>query len=99
MYKEGEMTRAWKFFAATIAVMMIMALGAGVVTPSHVQAAGPWYIDGTNGTDNNTQGTGTGIYAFKTINYAIADVRVLAGDTVNVAAGTYIESNILVDSG
>jgi hypothetical protein len=51
-----------------------------------------WYVDGALGTDDGTHGPGPGVEAFKTIQYAINDSRVGAGDTINVAAGTYHES-------
>ena len=53
-----------------------------------------YYVDPT-GTDNSSQGTGTGLSAFKTIQYAINDGRVVSGDTINVGAGTYSENLVL----
>jgi hypothetical protein len=51
--------------------------------------AATWYVDGILGTDDGSHGIGPGTDAFRTIQYAINDARVVAGDTVNVAAGTY----------
>jgi len=65
------------------------------ITP--VQAANIWYVD-PSGTDDGSHGTGPGAGAFKTIQYAINDARVLGGDTINVAAGTYTE-NIVINKG
>lgn len=48
-----------------------------------------WYVDGVLGTDDGSHGIGTGVSAFKTIQYAINDSRVQDGDTIIVAAGTY----------
>jgi len=47
------------------------------------------WIDGTLGTDDGTHGTGPGANAFKTIQYAINNTRVVNGYTIIVAAGTY----------
>jgi len=55
-----------------------------------------WYVDGTLGDDTVDQGTGTGLDAFATIQYAIDDTDVADGDTIIVATGTYTE-NIVVD--
>ena len=50
-----------------------------------------WYVDPL-GTDNVSHGTGTGVNAFKTIQYAINFTGVFAGDIINIAAGTYVEN-------
>ena len=75
------------FVALALLFSLIAVAGTGTVA-----AAGPWYVDGALGTDDGTHGTGTGALAFKTIQYAINDSRVVAGDTINVAAGTYVEN-------
>jgi len=74
-----------------VILALILALGTVLMTPSPAAGAATWYVDGTYGTDNTTQGTGPGINAFKTIQYAIYDSRVVNSDTINVAAGTYNE--------
>jgi|GEM_PF-2641975 len=61
-----------------------------------ISQAAYWYVD-PSGTDDLLHGTGTGTNAFKTIQYAINFGTVADGDVINVATGTYIESNILVD--
>jgi len=71
------------FVALALLFSLIAVVGVGTAA-----AAGPWYVDPT-GTDNGSHGTGTGTAAFLTIQYAINDSRVVAGDTINVAAGTY----------
>lgn len=53
-------------------------------------AAATLQVDGTAGTDNATCGTSTGAGACKTINYAV-NSRAAAGDSIQVAAGTYAE--------
>ena len=75
------------FVALALLFSLIAVAGTGTVA-----AAGPWYVDGALGTDDGTHGTGTGALAFKTIQYAINDGRVVAGDTIIVAAGTYVEN-------
>lgn len=53
-----------------------------------------YYVSPT-GTDNSSQGTGTGLSAFKTIQYTINDGRVVSGDVINVEAGVYSENLVL----
>ncbi len=60
-----------------------------------ISQAATWHVDPL-GTDDLSHGTGTGINAFKTIQYAIDFASVVNGDVINVASGTYVESNILV---
>jgi hypothetical protein len=74
-----------------VILALILSLGTVLMTPSPAAGATTWYVDGIYGTDNTTQGTGPGINAFKTIQYAIYDSRVVNSDTINVAAGTYNE--------
>lgn len=52
------------------------------------------YVDGTDGTDNPSYGTGVDGSAFKTIQYAVNQIPGLVGGNVvvNIAAGTYAES-------
>ena len=78
----------------TVALALVISLGNLAVPMAGTVEASPddWYVDGASGTDDGTHGTGPGVEAFKTIQYAINDSRVGAGDTVNVAAGTYHES-------
>ncbi|MFC2050667.1 hypothetical protein ACFLTN_05775 [Chloroflexota bacterium] len=82
---------AWKAFSVWVVSPLILALAAVLMAPSPAAGAATWYVDGTLGTDNVTQGTGPGINAFKTIQYAINDVGVVDTDTITVAAGTYNE--------
>ena len=74
------------FVALALLFSLIAVAGTGTAA-----AAGPWYVDPL-GTDDVSHGTGTGAAAFLTIQYAINDSRVVAGDTINVAAGTYPEN-------
>lgn len=59
-----------------------------VISIGRAEAAGTWYVDSL-GTDNSSSGSGMGVLAFRTIQYAINDSRVVNGDTINVASGTY----------
>ncbi|GAI07439.1 unnamed protein product, partial [marine sediment metagenome] len=87
-----------KWYAKPVYVIMAVALAASLgivaVPMAGTVEADPaeWYVDGALGTNNVTQGTGPGTDAFKTIQYAINDAGVSAGDTINVAAGTYNET-------
>ncbi len=76
--------------AVLVCISLCLCLALAILPPlaSPVLAA-TWYVDGALGTDDGSHGTGPGSAAFKTIQYAIVDTRVLAGDTINVAAGTY----------
>jgi hypothetical protein len=68
------------------AVALLVAL---VALPHRAAAAGPWYVDGTSGSDTNSclaPGPGN---ACRTIQAAI--IKASAGDTIHVAAGTYPE--------
>ncbi|MFZ4522068.1 MAG: hypothetical protein ACOYNC_10195 [Bacteroidales bacterium] len=56
--------------------------------------AANWHVNPL-GTDDPLHGTATGAGAFKTIQYAITAAA--SGDVINVAPGTYVEANILVD--
>ena len=82
-------SRVWQASSVCVILALLLALGTALMTPSPAAAAATWYVDGTLGTDNTTQGTGLGINAFKTIQYAID--RASDSDTINVAAGVYIE--------
>ena len=91
-YSSKHHSRA--LIAILIAVFLTSAMTATMpITP--VRAANIWYVDPL-GTDDGSHGTGPGANAFKTIQYAINDARVLGGDTINVAAGTYNEA-LLID--
>jgi hypothetical protein len=74
-----------------ILLALIIACSALMIGAPQAQAAGPWYVNPL-GADDGSHGAGTGALAFKTIQYAINDARVVTGDTINVAAGTYPES-------
>jgi parallel beta-helix repeat protein/predicted outer membrane repeat protein len=81
-----------------ILVALALALGFILVLAAPAGAIGAsWYVDGALGTDDGTHGTGPGADAFRTIQYAIDDGRVVSGDTINVAAGTYIQNITLRD--
>src|SRR5579862_5266295 len=70
-------------------VRSVLCLLALFVSVGTMRAAGPWYVDATNGNDGNTclaPGTGN---ACQTIGAAI--LLASSGDTINVAAGTYNE--------
>ena len=62
-----------------------------------ISQAATWHVDPILGTDDISHGTGTGVNAFKTIQYAINFGTVATGDVIKLAAGTYTESNIVVD--
>jgi hypothetical protein len=95
--KEGKgkmRTNTRKFRLALTAltlVTLLLKLGVGIVSAD----PGTVYVDGALGTDAAGCGTGPGVNACKTIQYAINNIAV-AGDTINVAAGTYTE-NIVID--
>lgn len=74
-----------------LALTIILSLFIIAVPMAEIAGATNYYVDPT-GTDDTSYGTGTGTGAFKTIQYAINDSRVVTGDTVNVAAGTYLET-------
>ena len=88
--------------AAKLSVHLVIALlvfaaliGSIAVQPAPAGAAATWYVDKA-GTDNITQGTGPGVDAFLTINYAIS--RAGAGDTINIGLGTWVEQVIITKS-
>lgn len=101
--KEILMRRLWKISKTKwytkpayllVALAIVLSLGIVALPMAGMAEADPaeWYVDGVLGTNNATRGTGPGTDAFKTIQYAITDTRVSAGDTINVAAGTYNET-------
>jgi len=79
--------------AILLALALVLSLGIIAVPMAGIVEAntGEWYVDGALGKDEETQGTGIGTDAFKTIQYAINDSGVVVGNTINVAAGTYYE--------
>ncbi len=83
-----------KMKSLIISMLFLMSLLAIVPMIGTVEAASIYYVD-PSGTDDASHGTSTGTGAFKTIQYAINDSRVVAGDTINVAAGTYNEQVII----
>lgn len=71
---------------------VLFFIGMGIAFhPKTVRAAGPWYV-ATTGDDtlNDCLSTGT---ACKTIGGAIG--KASSGDTINIAAGIYTETNII----
>ena len=81
-----------KIVYIALALALAFSMSAVVVPASPALATDTWYVDGANGTDDGTHGTGPGTDAFKTIQYSINDGRVGSGDTIIVAAGTYSPS-------
>ena len=74
-----------------LALTIILSLFIIAVPMAGIAGATNYYVDPT-GTDDTSHGTGTGTGAFKTIQYAVNDSRVVTGDTINVAAGIYLET-------
>ena len=74
---------SYKFFRLPSVLLLIILL-LGVVAPGQVRAAGPWYVS-TSGDDSNECLSPTAPCA--TINGAMG--KATAGDTINVAIGTY----------
>ena len=65
----------------------------GSVTPAFA-AGTTWYVSnsGSNGTGDGSQGN-----PWQTIQYAIDNASVLSGDTINVAAGTYFNEQLVIN--
>ena len=84
-----------QFLARLICVALCLSLAVAVIPPlaSPAVAATTWYVDGALGTNDGSHGSGPGSAAFKTIQYAINDVRVVGGDTIIAAAGIYSTSS------
>ena len=86
-----------RVFYAVMALVMVLSL----VAVAAVDAPGPpvaaqgdmWYVATTG---NDTTGDGSAGYPWRTIQHAIGDGNVTAGDTINVASGTYDEGIIEV---
>jgi hypothetical protein len=83
-----------KAVAAGTATITVTTVDGGFTATCTVTVP-KWYVDPL-GTDNGSHGTTTGAGAFKTIQYAINDSRVVADDIIKVAAGTYTE-NLTID--
>jgi hypothetical protein len=82
--------------ALAIALAAIIVLSSVLVGPLKA-ADSTWYVS-PSGTDDGSHGAGPGAAAFKTIQFAINDARLIGGDTINVAAGTYVETGQIVIS-
>jgi len=74
----------WVFSVSKIVALTLVLL-ACVCVPA---LAATWYVDGTNGA--NTNGGTSWSDAWKTIDYGDSAFYVNDGDTVEVAAGTYV---------
>lgn len=73
----------------TCAVLMAVLFSTFGAVSVQGQSGTVVYVDGTDGSDDSGCGTGTGSAACETIQYAIGEAS--SGDTVSVAAGTYLE--------
>ena len=80
--------------AILIAMTIILSLFLVAVPMAGIAEATDYYVDPI-GTDDTNHGTSSGTDAFKTIQYAINDSRVVTGDTINVAAGIYNEQVVI----
>jgi len=78
-----------KTLGIILSLALVLSLAAVALPATPVYAATNYYVDGTLGTDDGSHGTSAGAGAFKTIQYAIDDARVVATDTIIVAAGIY----------
>jgi hypothetical protein len=76
-----------KKLAVLSALTLTLVLGLMFFGGTRTQAAGPWYVNSTTG--NDSFDCLTPATACQTINAAIG--KASAGDTINVAAGTYNE--------
>jgi len=74
--------------ALVVALALALGLTASVSATPPIPLTKTVYIDGTWGTDTPLCGQGPDTWACKTITYAVDDIAI-AGDTINVAAGTY----------
>ncbi len=81
------------YFTIPIILGLAMALAAlgFLAPPTAVRAAGPWYVNATTGNDSNDCLSTTS--ACKTIGGAIG--KASSGDTINIAAGVYTETNTI----
>jgi hypothetical protein len=73
-----------KIFRSIIVLVLVIGLVFFVQAPQSVRAAGPWYVTTTGDDNNNCLSPST---SCATINGAIG--KASAGDTINVAVGTY----------
>ena len=86
------MTR--KILSTIIVLTMIFTLLSGAISVNRVKAATTWYVATTG---NDTTGDGSQSNPYKTIGKAVSVA--VNGDTINVAAGTYDEENIVITKG
>ena len=77
-----------------LAVFLSVLAIVFTVGAKKMQAAGAWYVNATTGNDGNSCLSTSS--ACKTITGAVN--KALSGDTINVAAGTYIENVVVSKS-
>lgn len=75
------------YFLMTVTFFMLLGLANNIT----IFASNLFFVDPL-GTDDLNHGTNEGLDAFKTIQYAIDDPRVVDGDIIYVAAGVYNEA-------
>jgi len=84
-----------KIFSILFAVALVISMGLVMAAPSLANGT-TYYVNGTTGSDATGDGSQGDPWA--TIQHAVDDTGILAGDTINVAAGTYDEQ-IVIDKG